>query len=74
MAYRVRLTKKWKNIFGREYPVGTVLQTDAELGSELIRLKYGVDYDGKYPPDKMKMNLSDLKINDKQQNDGSTEW
>lgn len=67
MAFRVRLTKKWSNVFGREYPVGTVLQTDAHLGSELIRLKYGVDYDGKYPPDKAKIKLSDLQVeNDKQ--------
>jgi hypothetical protein len=66
MAYRVRLTKKWKNLFGREYPVGTVLQTDAHLGSDLIRLKYGVEYDGKYPPDKAKINLSDLEPNNKQ--------
>ena len=53
-------------MFGREYPIGTVLQTDAELGSQLIRLKYGVEYDGKYPPDKLKMNLSDIELNDKQ--------
>lgn len=66
MAYRVRLTKKWKNLFGREYPVGTVLQTDAQLGSDLIRLKYGVEYAGKYPPDKVKINLSDLETNNKQ--------
>lgn len=63
MAYRVRLMKKWTNVFGREYPIGTVLQTDAELGSELIRLKYGVEYHGKYPPDKAKINLSEINVN-----------
>jgi hypothetical protein len=63
MAYRVRLTKKWVNMFGREYPVGSVLQTDATLGSELIRLKYGVKYDGNYPPDKQHIKLSDLTNN-----------
>jgi hypothetical protein len=61
MAYRVRLVKKWVNIFGREYPVGSVLQTDSTLGSELIRLKFGVKYDGKYPPEKMNISLSELK-------------
>jgi hypothetical protein len=48
-------------MFGREYPVGSVLQTDSTLGSELIRLKFGVKYDGKYPPDKMNISLSELK-------------
>ena len=53
MAYRVRLLKKWINTFGKSYPIGTVLQTDAELGSELIRLKYGEKYEGEYPPKKL---------------------
>lgn len=60
MAYRVRLKKKWINTFGRSYPVGTVLQTDAYLGSELIRLKYGDKYEGEYPPEKQKINLEQL--------------
>lgn len=63
MAYRVRLVKKWVNMFGREYPVGSVLQTDTQLGSELIRLKFGVKYDGDYPPAKQNIKLSDLKTN-----------
>lgn len=50
-------------MFGREYPVGSVLQTDSTLGSELIRLKYGVKYDGNYPPDKQHIKLSDLTNN-----------
>jgi hypothetical protein len=65
MAYRVRLKKKWVNMFGRSYPVGTVLQTDAYLGSELIRLKYGDKYDGDYPPsEKKKINLEQLNNNE----------
>lgn len=64
MAYRVRLKKKWVNMFGRSYPVGTVLQTDAFLGSELIRLKYGEKYDGDYPPTKQKINLEQLNNNE----------
>lgn len=52
-------------MFGRSYPVGTVLQTDADLGSELIRLKYGVKYEGKYPPiEKIKINLEQLNTNE----------
>lgn len=61
MAYRVRLLKKWVNQFGKSYPVGTVLQTDADLGSELIRLKYGVKYDEEYPPKKLNISLNNLK-------------
>jgi hypothetical protein len=61
MAYRVRLLKKWANQFGKSYPVGTVLQTDAELGSELIRLKYGEKYEGEYPPKKLNISLNNLK-------------
>lgn len=64
MAYRVRLTKKWVNMFGRSYPIGTVIQADAQLGSELIRLKYGVKHDGDYPPKKVKINLEQLNNND----------
>lgn len=64
MAYRVRLKKKWVNTFGRSYPVGTVLQTDSFLGSELIRLKYGEKYDGVYPPAKQKINLEQLNNNE----------
>ena len=61
MAYRVQLKKKWINMFGRSYPIGTVLQTDAQLGSELIRLKYGEKYDGEYPHiDKLKIKLEQL--------------
>jgi hypothetical protein len=60
MAYRVRLKKKWSNMFGRSYPIGTVLQTDDYLGSELIRLKYADKYDGRYPPEKQKINLEQL--------------
>jgi len=48
-------------MFGRSYPIGTVLQTDAQLGSELIRLKYGEKYDGEYPHiDKLKIKLEQL--------------
>lgn len=65
MAYRIKLMKKWVNMFGRSYPVGTVLQTDADLGSELIRLKYGVKYEGQYPPtEKIKINLEQLNTNE----------
>jgi len=64
MAYRVRLLKKWVNAFGKSYPIGTVLQTNAELGSELIRLKYGVIHNGEYPPKKVKINLEQLNNND----------
>lgn len=64
MAYRVRLTKKWVNAFGKSYPVGTVLQTNGELGSELIRLKYGVVYEDKYPPEKQKIKLEQLNKNE----------
>lgn len=64
MAYRVRLTKKWVNAFGKSYPVGTVLQTDSTLGSNLIRLKYGVKYDGDYPPQKQKIDLKQLNNNE----------
>ena len=60
MAYRVRLVKKWVNTFGKSYPIGTVLQTNADLGSELIRLKVGEKYEGEYPPEKMKFNLEQL--------------
>lgn len=63
MAYRVRLIKKWVNTFGKSYPVGTVIQSDAELASDLIRLKYGVKYDGQYPPKKEKINLEQLNNN-----------
>lgn len=71
MAYRIRLKKKWSNQFGRAYPVGTVLQTDPYLGSELIRLKYGDKYEDKYPPsEKQKINLEQL--NNKE--NGSTKW
>lgn len=64
MAYRVRLTKKWVNAFGRTYPIGTVIQSDAQLASELIRLKFGVKYDGDYPPKKQKINLEQLNNNE----------
>ena len=48
-------------MFGREYPVGTILQVTPGLGSELIRLKAADKYDGTYPPrEKQKMNLSQL--------------
>ncbi len=47
-------------MFGRSYPIGTVLQTDDYLGSELIRLKYADKYDGRYPPEKQKINLEQL--------------
>lgn len=60
MAYRVRLMKKWVNAFGKSYPIGTVLQTNAELGSELIRLKVGEKYEGEYPPEKLRINLEQL--------------
>jgi hypothetical protein len=63
MAYRVRLIKKWVNTFGRSYPVGTVIQSDSQLANELIRLKYGVKYDGEYPPQKEKINLEQLNNN-----------
>lgn len=61
MAHKIQLKKKWVNMFGKSYPVGTVLQTDSELGSELIRLKFADKYDGEYPPkDKFKLNLEQL--------------
>lgn len=55
MTCRVVLVKKWTNKFGKTYHVGTILQTDNILGSELIDQKYGKKYEGKYPPEnKMK--------------------
>lgn len=61
MAYRVLLKRKWVNTFGKSYPIGTILQTNSQLGSELIRLKFGDKYDGDYPPkEKVKMNLNNL--------------
>lgn len=61
MAVRVILTRKWKNMFGREYPVGTILQVTPQLGSDLIRLKTANKYTGDYPPKtKQKIELSQL--------------
>lgn len=48
-------------MFGKSYPVGTILQTDSQLGNELIRLKFGNEYNGDYPPkEKVKINLENL--------------
>jgi len=58
---RIILTKKWANMFGKEYPVGTILQTDDVLASELLHLKVGEVYFGEYPPrEKMKVDLKQL--------------
>lgn len=63
MAYRVLLKKKWVNAFGKSYPMGTILQTNSQLGNELVRLKFGDKYDGDYPPkEKVKMNLKTLNV------------
>lgn len=57
------LKKSWKHPYKiRPYAVGTVLQCDDQLGTELIKKKTGEVYKGPYPPDgKVKMALSDLK-------------
>lgn len=49
-SYKIRLIKSWTNKRGRKYPVGFTLVVDNVLGSELIEKKYGVKYDGEYPP------------------------
>lgn len=63
MTPRVMLLKSWANrSSGKRYPVGTVLQVDSELGSELIRDGIAEKYSGPYPPEqKTKMELSKLK-------------
>jgi hypothetical protein len=59
--HRVTLLKKWANMFGKEYPVGTILQTDDVLASELIGSKIAEVYTGPYPPvEKMKLDLKQL--------------
>lgn len=47
---RIILLKSWTNHLGKVYPMGTVLQVDNELGSELIENKVGEKYNGEYPP------------------------
>jgi hypothetical protein len=70
MAFRVKLIKKWKNLYGtKEYPINTILQVTPDLGSDLIRERVAIKYEGEYPPkSKTKMNLSQLNSN----KDGST--
>lgn len=61
MAYRVRLIKKWKNVFDKEYRIGTVLTLMPEKSEELIKRGIAIKYEGDYPPRiKHKMNLSQL--------------
>ncbi len=63
MTPRVILEKSWTNSHGKRYPVGTVLQVDNILGSQLINEKIGVKYEGKYPPEKkIKTNFFKPKI------------
>lgn len=59
--HRVILKQKWANMFGKEYPVGTILQTDDVLASELIGKKIADVYTGPYPPpEKIKIDLKQL--------------
>ena len=61
MAFRVKLKKKWKNEFGKEYPVNTILQLIPGKAIELIDGGIAEKYDGEYPPkQKVKMSLSQL--------------
>jgi hypothetical protein len=61
MNKRVVLKKSWKNKFEKVYPVGTILQVDKELFTELIDEGYGDDYKGEYPPKKkLKIKMSNL--------------
>ena len=64
MAYRVKLKRKWKNVFGKEYPVNTILTLLPQKAKELVDGGIAVQYDGNYPPkQKTKMNLSQLNKN-----------
>lgn len=61
MPVRILLKKKWKNVQGKEYAVGTILQVVPSLGSALIADKVGEFYEGDYPPKKkIKIELSQL--------------
>lgn len=51
MTYRVILEKSWTNKQRKKYPVGTILQVDNTLGSQLINEKFGKKYEDKYPPE-----------------------
>jgi hypothetical protein len=57
------LKKAWRHPYkSKPYAVGTVLQCDDELGTELIKKKIGEVYSGPYPPmEKMNMGLNELK-------------
>lgn len=44
------MLKSWTNVFGRKYPIGTVLQCDKQLHEELIDMGWAEDFDGLYPP------------------------
>lgn len=58
---RVRLIKSWKHPYkSKPYAVGTVLQVDKSLESELLKSKVAVKYSGEYPPKKEKINLKQL--------------
>jgi hypothetical protein len=61
MAYRVKLLKKWKNMFDKEYRSGTVLTLMPNKGEELVKRGVALKYEGEYPPrSKHKMNLEQL--------------
>lgn len=60
-AHKVILKKRWTNQFGKSYPVGSIILCDGELGSLLIREKYGEKYEGIYPPpEKQSFELKNL--------------
>ena len=61
MAYRVKLKKKWKNVFGKEYPVNTILTLIKSTSLDLVERGVAEKYEGEYPPrSKTKMNLEQL--------------
>lgn len=62
-ARRIILNRSWKHPYKtKPYPVGTILQVDDELGTELIMNKSAEEYTGPYPPkEKKKMALGELK-------------
>lgn len=48
---RIILVKSWTHPYRtKPYPVGTILQVDNELGSELIENEIAEKYNGEYPP------------------------
>lgn len=61
MAYRVKLIKKWKNDFDKEYRIGTILTLISSKGKELVGNGIALKYEGEYPPrSKHKFNLEQL--------------